>query len=151
MNIYVDGCCNNKIGAWASVTDKNGNDLIGPNLSILEQFDFLPFFERGFHLNRVVFKSNFTDVTTQQNNGAELLAMVIGLSIAIFRGYEKLCSDSNVSISWSKKISPTIKCPLKQKLQRLCVKLRERFYEQGGEIIKISGDDNPADLGFHKN
>ena len=27
--------------------------------------------------------------------------------------------------------------------------LRQKFEEHGGEVIRISGDDNPADLGFH--
>jgi hypothetical protein len=28
--------------------------------------------------------------------------------------------------------------------------LRERFEAAGGSVLRISGDDNPADLGFHR-
>jgi ribonuclease HI len=29
-------------------------------------------------------------------------------------------------------------------------KLRERFESTGGTVLRISGDENPADLGFHR-
>ena len=149
--IYVDGCNNKTIGACSSVTDKYGNDLIGPYSEFLSRFEFLHFFKSKTHNNRIVYEVNFTDVALQQNNGAELLAMTIGLCIAIYYDVKVIYSDSTLVIDhWSTKISNKIKCPLKQKLHFFCVQIATKFRNSGGEIKYIKGNLNPADLGFHK-
>ena len=38
----------------------------------------------------------------------------------------------------------------KKKYIEECVSLRKEFEKRGGQIIKISGNINKADLGFHK-
>lgn len=145
--IYVDGCCNNTIGSCSSVTDKYGNCLVKKNLTMLSEY--LPEYTTKEHGNRIVYEVNFDDVKSQQNNGAELLALVVGLIISIEGKNNKIFSDSTLMVNhWSNKLSNTIKCPRKARLQEMCVKLTTIYK---GKIIHISGDINPADLGFHKN
>ena len=149
--IYVDGCSNKTIGACSSVVDFNGNDLIGKHRQFLDKFDFLCWFDLKDHQNRLVYEVSFSDVSSQQNNGAELVASLIGVMIALKYGYDTILSDSQLIVdSWSKKISPTIKDKRKMKIQKALVKLVAIFNERGGKILKISGDDNLADLGFHR-
>lgn len=149
--MYVDGCCNNTIGSCASVVDGRGFDLIGPHLDFLSHFKFLDTFPMKHHRDRIVCEVKFTDVASKQHNGAELIAMCIGLVIGIYYKYEIIFSDSQLMVnSWSLKESTTIKDPYKAKIQRYCIELRKIFERRGGKILKISGDDNPADLGFHK-
>lgn len=81
--IYSDGGCNKltKSYAFGSVVDYKGIDLIKYNQDILGDFDLrevdLPV-ER-----RTVILANFNDCKTQQNNGAELLALVAALRISM--------------------------------------------------------------------
>ena len=35
-------------------------------------------------------------------------------------------------------------------LVRKVQKQRKLFEKEGGKLLRVSGDDNPADLGFHK-
>lgn len=150
LSIYCDGCCNPTIGSCSSVTDKNGNDLIGPYFNFLSQFEALKDFKTKIHNNRVVYCVNFSDVVTQQNNGCELVAMISSLLIALYYGYKNIYCDSMVIVgSWSVKESKTIKCPHKKKLQKYCVELATEFRKRG-TISHIPGGLNPADLGFHK-
>ena len=149
--IYVDGCNNKTIGACSTVTDKYGNDLIGPYSEFLTRFEFLKHFDKKEYNNRVLYEVNFTDVITQQNNGAELLAMVIGLCIAIYYDVKTIYSDSTLIIEyWSTKLSTKINCPLKRQLQYFCVQIATKFRNKGGQIKHISGAKNPADPGFHR-
>jgi len=151
MSIYVDGCCNKTIGSCASVVDSSGNDLIGPYLDFLSHFKFLDSFPVKHHNNRIVYEVEFTDITSQQNNGCELVAMCIGLVIAIYYKFDTIYSDSTLIIQhWSNKESKNIKDPLKAKIQRYCIELRRIFERRGGQIKFVPGDHNLADLGFHK-
>ena len=127
MDIFTDGCCNKTIGSCVSVVDSDNVCLITKYHKYLDLYDFLSWFEEGEHNGRTIFKVAFTDVSTQQNNGAELIVE-----------------------HWSKKVSKTIKDERKAKLQRFLIKVCKLFENAGGKLIWISGDDNKADLGFHK-
>lgn len=86
------------------------------------------------------------------NNFGELTALFIALKYAIKYNVKKICGDSKLIIDfWSK--SRYNKDDLDDDTIELIEKvsnLREKFEENGGEIFHISGDINPADLGFHK-
>ncbi len=151
MSIYVDGCCNKTIGACSTCVNHEGVDLIKEYQEFLDLYDFLCWFEKGEYNGKSYYKVSFNDVQSQQNNGAELLAMIIGIEIAMYFGYDVIKSDSQLMVDhWSKKISSTIKDERKAKLQRFLVKRRLAFEAKGGRIEKIPGDANIADLGFHK-
>lgn len=152
MSLYVDGCCNKKIGSCCSVVDETSQDMISLHHDFLNQFDFLDWFILKKHNERLVYEVNFNDVVSQQNNGAELLAMLIGLMIALKFDYKIIYSDSQLIVDyWSLKKSEKIKDSRKLKIQIAVIKLRKEFERRSGQIIKISGNDNLADLGFHVN
>ncbi|WKC79282.1 viroplasmin family protein [Borreliella turdi] len=86
------------------------------------------------------------------NNFGELLALYTALKIALKENVTNIFGDSKLIIDyWSKGIYNGKK--LKQitiDLIKKTVKLRKKFEEQGGKISLISGNENIADLGFHK-
>lgn len=156
--IYVDGACNNftKPYALGSAVDHYGNDLIK---------NFQPLFTdmtlREYDLpvgKRFVIMVNFNDVVSQQNNGAELLATVAGMRIALYlikNNYplQYIFSDSNLIVQfWSKRIkdeSAAKMDPNKLKYIHELISLRSELELLGCILWKISGDSNPADLGYH--
>lgn len=150
--IYVDGCCNKKVGSCGSVICFAN----GKRIDLLHHFEYL-FTDLKIETVNVpignikIIKVNFPGLQ-QQNNGAELLAMVAGLKIALqMKNVKRILSDSQLIVDyWSKNMSKTITDVNKRFYINECIKLRKLFEERGGEIIKISGDDNLADLGFHK-
>ena len=87
------------------------------------------------------------------NNHGELLALFFAMKIAEQIQAKVICGDSNNAIQyWSKgqynrkniKNNETIE------LIEKVTKQRYNFEKSGGEIRKISGDSNPADLGYHR-
>lgn len=156
MNIYVDGAMNKYTNgkAWASVVDSNGEDLV---YRYQQLFPDLVLISRHLPVgNRLLAEVSFNDVSSQQNNGAELISLVMGLRIALTTGeYFNIYCDSELIVSyWSKgHINPKTLSkmdPNKYKYICECVQNRKLFETIGGNIIKISGDNNLADLGFHK-
>jgi ribonuclease HI len=147
--------------AWASVVNYKGDDII-PTFSYL--FADMKLKEVNLPVGkRMIIISSFNDVKKQQNNGAELLAMVAALRIASsgvpfgtsLESYkiEQICSDSQlITEYWSKHEKYADKCLdiSKANYIRECVKLRSEFTLKGGKIVKISGSENPADLGYHR-
>lgn len=147
--IYVDGGHNKMTGevAFASVVNGNGKDLVNCYIDLFDDIELrdveLPVGERTVAI------SNFNNVTSQQNNGAELLALIMGLRIALYNTkYTTIYSDSSiVSEYWANgRYSDNLGADKIARIREL-IKLKHEF---NGEIIKISGDDNLADLGFHK-
>ncbi len=86
------------------------------------------------------------------NNFGELLALYAALKIALKENITNIFGDSKLIIDyWSKGIYNSKK--LKQitiNLIKKTVELRKKFEEQGGKISFIPGNENIADLGFHK-
>ena len=87
------------------------------------------------------------------NNFGELLACKLGLLVAMHFGSKHLFGDSKLVIEfWSKgHVSKKMACEEDLvALSRETASLRQTFEAQGGRIERISGDINPADLGFHR-
>lgn len=153
--IYVDGCCNRDSGncGWGSVCDHKGIPLLSLHTDLLSDM-CMQDVKTPKGIQKVII-SEFSDVKSQQNNGAELLALVVGLRIALHTACKCILSDSQLLVQyWSlDKVSPNTKKkmdPLKYRYIKECYELRKKFEISGGKILKISGDDNIADLGYHK-
>jgi len=155
-SLYVDGCCNKqtKGNGWASVVADNNIDLIDAYSCILSDFIIEDVSTPKGKYKVII--SKFNDVASQQNNGAELLSMVAGLRIAVnVLKCKFLYSDSSLMVDyWSdNKISKKTldkMDPIKLKYIKECYTLRKRFELCGGKVLKIPGNKNPADLGYHK-
>lgn len=134
--IYFDAGTGAGNGVEISVTNKNGKSLLH---NVLDE-EFIN--EKGFHLLG-------KDVT---NNFGELLACKYALEIALRDSAKKIFGDSRLVIDyWSK--GHIKKDNLSEEtisLSEETKKLRYMFEKNGGQIKQISGDYNPADLGFHK-
>ncbi len=130
--IYFDAGTGRGDGTEVSVTDMNGKDL----LSLI-----LP----KSHINK---HGKYNVKGT--NNYGELLGCKFALQIAIATGAEKIFGDSKLVIDyWSKGY---IKKEIPEETRDLVkdvAKLRKQFEKAGGRVGRISGDHNPADLGFH--
>jgi ribonuclease HI len=87
------------------------------------------------------------------NNYGELLALKYAIQIAKKTKHKKIFGDSKLVIEyWSMGIAKAKDLPTKTvKLIFEVSSLRESFEESGGKVLRISGADNPADLGFHRN
>lgn len=86
------------------------------------------------------------------NNFGELTALFLALKYALKFNIKKICGDSKLVIDyWSnnKYNKEKIDSETIDLINRV-VKLRKQFEDSSGEILHISGDINPADLGFHK-
>ncbi|MDO8676655.1 MAG: ribonuclease H family protein [Candidatus Azambacteria bacterium] len=133
--IYFDSGTGRGIGVEISVTDEIGNNLLSDKK-----------FKK--HLDKV---GHFIlqDVT---NNYGELLACYHALKIAGKEEIKRVFGDSKLVINyWSKGYMNKNKLPLKTKrLIKSVARLRKIFEENSGAMEYISGDDNPADLGFHR-
>lgn len=152
--IFCDGCCNAKTKGegWATVVDDRGRDLLPENAFAYEGMDSrietLP-----MGVTRVIV-AKFKDVSKQNNNGAELLALIASLRIALVRREIKIInSDSALIVDyWSKNhVSKDSREKMdSDKLAMIeeCSRLRTAWEKTGGTIVKISGDDNLADPGF---
>ena len=157
MSLYVDGCMNKDTGkeAWASVVDSDNKDMVS-----VHQILFTDLVIKKVSTPKgeyYVAVAKFSDVSSQQNNGAELLATVMALRICTSPGqkYETIYSDSTLILDWWSKGKVNKKTlskmdDRKKGLISECKQLREQFESSGGEFGKISGAANPADLGYHK-
>lgn len=85
------------------------------------------------------------------NNFAELFAFTKAIEIALELEVDKIFGDSKLVIDyWSKNI---FNREIEKETQALIAKasaLRKKYENRGGTILHISGDINPADLGYHK-
>lgn len=86
------------------------------------------------------------------NNYGELLAMKYALQIAAKEGIKKIFGDSKLVLSyWSKgRVKDHTLSDNAYDLIDEVAGLRKEFEADGGIVNYISGDDNPADLGFHR-
>lgn len=94
--------------------------------------------------------NQFIEIEDPTNNLGELMALHAALKIALKTGCKKIASDSKLVIeSWSRGVIDITKEFTRNQVEKV-VELREEFERNGGEIFKISGDINPADLGYHR-
>jgi len=138
--VYFDAGTGRGNGVEISVTDEYGKNLLHKAVpkSDLNRF--------GKHVVRT---SDGTDDAT--NNYGELLALRYALEIARAENIKKIFGDSKLVIDyWSqwkmkRKELPEETVTLAEEVSAL----REAFEAKGGVVARISGDHNPADLGFH--
>jgi ribonuclease HI len=135
--IYFDAGTGRGEGVEVSVTDEAGKNLLHKALKKKD----LNFF--GKHLVRQ------DDAT---NNYGELLALRYALQIAKKEKIKKIFGDSKLVIDyWSRRRAKRKELPAETvRLLDEVAKLREQFEAAHGSILRISGNDNPADLGFHR-
>jgi ribonuclease HI len=135
--IYFDAGTGRGDGVEISVTDENGKNLLHKAIArdALNKF--------GKHL---------VGDAAATNNYGELLACYYALEIAHKERVKRIFGDSKLVIDyWSKwhikrKELPAETVALADDVSRA----REAFEKTGGIVGRISGDHNPADLGFHK-
>lgn len=136
--IYFDAGTGRGIGVEVRVTDESGNILL--NRIVPEE-----------HINEYGnYRIPFEDAT---NNYGELVGCYTALKIALKENVKKIYGDSQLIIEyWSKGfIKKSSKIPARTyDLVEKVKLLRSEFEQKGGKIEKIDGDENPADLGFHK-
>lgn len=135
QGIYFDAGTGRGQGVEISVTDEKGKDILDTILS-------------KKHINRHGKHLIGAHVT---NNYGELLACKYALMLALREKIMRVFGDSNLVIAyWSKGHIKNEVAAKTIELAREVSKLRKKFELKGGRITHVSGDDNPADLGFHK-
>jgi ribonuclease HI len=134
--MYFDAGTGAGNGVEISVTDETGKSLLHEILP-KKQIN-----KRGFHLLG-------GEVT---NNYGELLALKYALQTAPRVGVKTIFGDSKLVIEfWSKGYIKKETVAAKTVALAGEVKLlRQEFERSGGVVSRISGGNNPADLGFHK-
>lgn len=178
VTIYVDGCMNKhtKGEAWASVANQDRKDLVSTYKHLFPDFALKtvetriqtdPDMRRGMDSSSekanayqfwTVAAVKFSDVSQQQNNGAELISLVMGLRIVKSENLKNvtICSDSRLMVDhWSvgkvNRSTAHKMDPEKKALIEECTELRKHCESQlGCKIVFVSGKDNKADLGWHK-
>lgn len=133
--IYFDSGTGRGNGVEIRVTDEKGKDLLHRSLP---KKDLTAFGTHG--------------VAEATNNYGELLAAYHAIRIAQKLKLKKVFGDSKLVVEyWSrgfaKKDSVNIETLA---LAKKTGTLRRKFEAEGGKVALISGDDNPADLGFHR-
>lgn len=138
MAIYFDSGTGRGKGVEILVTDEKGTNLLPliiPSQHITEDGTYL------------IPKKEAT------NNYGELLACYTALKIALKIKETAIFGDSQLVLHyWSKGHYNRKNLKNKDTINLIneVKNLREEFENVGGTIHKISGDSNPADLGFHK-
>jgi len=136
LGVYFDAGTGRGKGVEVSVTDAHGKSLLHKTLT-------------AKNINRFG-KHHLGDEVT--NNYGELLGLKHALMIAKKMRVKKIFGDSKLVIEyWSqwrikRKDLPEETVELADEV----AELREAFEASGGEVIRIGGGENPADLGFHR-
>lgn len=135
QGIYFDAGTGRGKGVEVSVTDKNGVNLLHKAIAKSKLNEF----------GKQLLKKEFT------NNYGELLGCKYALQIALTQKVKKIFGDSKLVLHfWSKGILKRKELPPATiKLADAVTKSRKKFEISGGTLTYISGDHNPADLGFH--
>lgn len=133
--IYFDAGTGRGDGVEISITDEKGKDL----LATIMPKEYIN--RHGKHL----IPRNVT------NNYGELFACKYALELALREDVQHIFGDSKLIIDyWSKGYIKNEVAAETIDLAREVVKLRREFEQKGGVVDRVSGDDNPADLGFHR-
>lgn len=134
--VYFDAGTGRGIGVEVRVTDIIGKSLLSETMpeDMINEF------------------GNYLAPKGSTNNYGELIGLFLAIDIALKTGHLKIFGDSRLVIDyWSK--GACNKDSLNEKTVNLIAKTaikRREFEKKGGEIHHVSGDINPADLGFHK-
>jgi hypothetical protein len=177
LALYSDAACNTMTQqeSYGSVVDADGNDWLAKYSSIfpdnkvslfVPKNQFPKFQMKNNKKNqvgreyRMVTKVRYGDYK-QQNNSGELKAFELMLDIALKLSPSVvpcIYTDSNlVRNYWSKGLVSKEKreemqknCPEKLALIEQVAAKRKLWQSAGGKVELISGDENPADLGYHR-
>ena len=134
--IYFDAGTGRGKGVEVNVTDERGKSL----LSLLPE-------KKKISKHGTILLSEETT-----NNYGELLACKYALAIALETGGKKIFGDSKLVIEfWSSGFAKRSALPVETiALVDEVADLRDAFEDVGGQLERVSGGNNPADLGFHK-
>lgn len=133
--IYFDAGTGRGRGVEISVTDERGKNLLHKVLSARQ-------------LNRF---GKYLLGKKATNNYGELLACRYALQIAVKGKIKNVFGDSRLIIDYWTKWRVKKDVPSETfSLARETAAWREQFEESGGAVKRLSGKNNPADLGFHK-
>lgn len=134
--IYFDAGTGRGFGVEVSVTDEKGSNLLHKAIPAKK-------------LNR--FGKYLIPEKSATNNYGELLGMKYALIIASKEKARKVFGDSKLVIEyWSQWKIKSKELPEETvELAHEVSRLREAFESKSGKIDRVSGDHNPADLGFH--
>lgn len=134
--IYFDAGTGRGIGVESRVTDVKGISLLHFNSLGYQPNEF-----GNIHLGK-----------EKTNNFGELLSLLLAIDIANKTNCKHIYGDSNLVLYfWSKGIFKKDKLPSETvELILKVIDARKKFELNGGTVEYISGDYNPADLGFHK-
>jgi ribonuclease HI len=135
--IYFDAGTGRGNGVEISVTNEKGKNLLHKALTEKELNCF------GKHLVGNIGATN---------NYGELLALRYALVIAKKDGVKNIFGDSKLVIDyWSRWRIKRKELPEETvQLAHEVATMRDFFEKDGGAIGRVSGDNNPADLGFHR-
>lgn len=134
--VYFDAGTGRGNGVEAKITDKTGKLLI-PS-----------FIDPKKHINEFnVYKTP----KGSTNNFGELYAFVLATSYALENNIKHVLGDSELVLKWwsQGRYNSTLPERTKSLIQK-AIEKRKEFEKKGGKYFKISGKNNPADLGFHK-
>lgn len=144
--VYFDAGTGRGHGVEVRICDKNKQSL----LPVIETENFIKYLEKNSW-----FINGFGNIElgfSKTNNFGELLGLYLALECAKKLNLKKVFGDSQLVIAyWSKGFFQA------EKLPQETITLIKKVYENrkkselnGISIEYISGDINPADLGFHK-
>ena len=142
--VYFDAGTGRGRGTEVRVSKKNGSSII-ERINNEKFNDFLK--RNNWKINEFENIELGKDYT---NNFGELLGLFCALKIAIKFNIKQIFGDSNLVIEYWSKGTCKVKDEKTLLLSNSVTQLREEFEKSGGTISHISGDVNPADLGFHK-
>ena len=134
--IYFDAGTGRGNGVEVRLTDFNGNSLL---YKIMNEKNINEF-------------GNYYVADTRTNNFGELVGIYTAFVYAKKYGTKVICGDSSLIIEyWSKGQynSSNLENDTIELIKKVTL-MRNEFEKKGGTVKKISGDVNPADLGFHK-
>ena len=134
--IYFDAGTGRGEGVEVRLTDYDGNSLLHEILDA----------------SKINSYGNYKLSEGRTNNFGELTGIFAALKYAKKNNIKVICGDSNLVIEfWSKGKynSDGLEKDTIDLIKRV-TSLRAEFEKNGGKVKKISGDVNPADLGFHK-
>ena len=134
--IYFDAGTGRGNGVEVRLTDFDGNSLL---YKIMNEKNINEF-------------GNYYVADTRTNNFGELVGIYTAFVYAKKYGTKIICGDSSLVIAyWTKGRynSSNLESDTVELIKKTAL-MRNEFEKRGGTVKKISGDVNPADLGFHK-
>ena len=134
--IYFDAGTGRGNGVEVRLTDFDGNSLL---YKIMNEKNINEF-------------GNYYVADTRTNNFGELVGIYTAFVYAKKYGAKIICGDSSLVIEyWTKGRynSSNLESDTVELIKKTAL-MRNEFEKRGGTVKKISGDVNPADLGFHK-